>query len=107
MERTNAEIWIARTRNPCWSPSLRRLLPWAPTGESQAWTETQVTVRRRDSLSTVRVHAVMSEQMSDEAIELFLDRQMAEFMVENWNRDESDRAGELHVEPVELEASPN
>ena len=55
----------------------------------------------------MRVHAVMSEQMSDEAIELFLDRQMAEFMVENWNRDESDRAGELHVEPVELEASPN
>jgi hypothetical protein len=51
----------------------------------------------------VRVYAVVSEQMSDEALELFVDRQMADLMVENWNRDEPDRAGELHVEPVELE----
>jgi hypothetical protein len=43
----------------------------------------------------------------DEALELFVDRQMAELMVENWNRDEPDRAGELYVEPVELETAPN
>jgi hypothetical protein len=30
---------------------------------------------------------------------------MAELMVENWDRDEPDRAGELYVEPVELELS--
>jgi hypothetical protein len=54
----------------------------------------------------VRVYAV-SEQMSDEALELFVDQQMAELMVENWDRDKPDRAGELYVEPVELEASPN
>jgi hypothetical protein len=34
----------------------------------------------------VRVYAVVSEQMSDEALELFVDRQMPEIMVENWNR---------------------
>jgi hypothetical protein len=55
----------------------------------------------------LRVYAVVSEQMSDEALELFVDRQMAELMVENWDRDEPDRAGELYVEPVELETSPN
>jgi hypothetical protein len=52
-------------------------------------------------------YSVVSEQMSDEALELFVDRQMAELMVENWNRDEPDRAGELYVEPVELETSVN
>jgi hypothetical protein len=41
----------------------------------------------------VRVYAVVSEQMSDEALELFVHRQMDELMVENWNRDEPDRAG--------------
>lgn len=45
--------------------------------------------------------------MADEAFELFVDRQMAELMVENWNRDEPDRAGELYVAPVEPETSPN
>jgi hypothetical protein len=54
----------------------------------------------------VRVYAVVSEA-SDEALELFIDRQMAELMVESRNRDEPDRAGELHVEPVELETSVN
>jgi hypothetical protein len=51
--------------------------------------------------------SVVSEQMGDEALELFVDRQMAELMVENWDRDEPERAGELHVEPVELETSSN
>jgi hypothetical protein len=54
----------------------------------------------------VRVYAVVRE-WSDEAIELFVDRQMAELMVENWDRDEPERAGELSIEPVELEMSPN
>jgi hypothetical protein len=40
--------------------------------------------------------------MSDKALELFVDRQMAELMVTNWNRDEPDRAGEFHVETVDL-----
>jgi len=40
----------------------------------------------------VRVYAVVSEQMSDEGLELFVDRQMAELMVENWDRDEPDHA---------------
>jgi hypothetical protein len=53
----------------------------------------------------MRVYAVVSEA-SDEALELFIDRKMAELMVE-WNRHESDRAGELRVEPVELETSVN
>ena len=55
----------------------------------------------------MRVYAVVSEQMSDEALELFVDRQMADLMVTNWDRDEPDRAGELHVEGVELETSVN
>jgi hypothetical protein len=45
--------------------------------------------------------------MSDEALELFVDRRWAELMVENWDRNEPDRAGELYVEPVELESSLN
>jgi hypothetical protein len=50
---------------------------------------------------------LMRPGMCDEALELFFDRQMAELMVENWDRDEPDRAGELYVEPVELETSVN
>ena len=56
-----------------------------------------------DRLRAVRFYAVVSEQMIDEALELFVDRQMAELMVENWDRDEPDCAGELSVEPIELE----
>ena len=51
---------------------------------------------------TVRVYAFVSERMTDEALELFVDRKIAELMVKNWNRDEPDRAGELRVEPIEL-----
>ena len=43
----------------------------------------------------------------DEAFELFLDRQHAEQAIENWDRDEPDRAGELYVEAVEFEFSLN
>ena len=60
-----------------------------------------------DRLRAVRVYAVVSERMIDEALELFVDRQMAELMVENWDRDEPDRAGELYVEAVELKTSVN
>jgi hypothetical protein len=55
----------------------------------------------------VRVYAVASEQMSDEELELFVVRQMAELMVENWDRDEPDRSSQLYVEPVEVKTSPN
>jgi hypothetical protein len=44
---------------------------------------------RHDTLPAVLVYAVVSEQMSDEALELFVDRQMAELMVKNWDRDEA------------------
>jgi hypothetical protein len=32
---------------------------------------------------------------------------MAELMVERWDRDEPDAAGELSIRPVELETLPN
>jgi hypothetical protein len=35
----------------------------------------------------------------EEAVELFATRREAELVVENWNRDEPERAGELRVEP--------
>jgi hypothetical protein len=50
--------------------------------------------------------AVSSSGSIFEALELFVDRRMAELMVENWDRDEPDRAGELYVAPVELETFP-
>jgi len=43
----------------------------------------------------MRVCALVSEQMEDEAPELSVDRQMAEFIVENWDGDEPDRAWRL------------
>jgi hypothetical protein len=43
----------------------------------------------------------------EEAIELFTERRAAELVVENWNRGEPERAGELRVEPIELETSPS
>ena len=55
----------------------------------------------------MRVYAVVSEQISDEALELFVDRPMAELTVENWNRVKPDRVGEIHVEPVELDTPVN
>jgi hypothetical protein len=41
----------------------------------------------------VVVYAVVSD-LSDEGLYLFVDCQVAELMVTNWNRDEPDRAGE-------------
>jgi hypothetical protein len=50
-------------------------------------------------------YAVVSEQMSDEALELFVDRQMPS----SWSRAGTGTspigASKLHVEPVELETS--
>jgi hypothetical protein len=54
----------------------------------------------------VLFYAVVVDPL-DEAIEVFIERRKAEHVVENWNRDEPERAGELHVEPIELETSPN
>jgi hypothetical protein len=56
----------------------------------------------------VRVYAVVSDRTSDEALELFVDRQMAELMVENWDRDEPDRAGRAQdlVELARTESFP-
>jgi hypothetical protein len=45
----------------------------------------------------------MTPDMCDEALELFIDRQMAELLVASW--DEPGRAGEFHFEWVELESS--
>jgi hypothetical protein len=56
--------------------------------------------------SPVRFFAVVADPL-EEAIELFTERRAAERVVENWDRDEPERAGELHVEPIELETSPN
>jgi hypothetical protein len=42
-----------------------------------------------------------------EAIELFLDRDDAVRVVADWDRDEPDRAGQLHVEEIELELFTN
>ena len=54
-------------------------------------------IGHRARLRAVRVYAVLSKQISDEALELFVERHMAELMVEKGNRDEPDRAGELYV----------
>lgn len=44
--------------------------------------------------------------MSDEALELFVDRQMAELMVENWDRDEPDHAGDPRQLGLDFEIRP-
>jgi hypothetical protein len=44
----------------------------------------------------------------EEAVDLFPTRQEAQRVVDDWDRDEPDRAGELRVEAVELLAGdPN
>jgi hypothetical protein len=59
-----------------------------------------------DTFSAVRFYGVVCDSL-EEAIELFTDRRQAELVVENWNRDEPERAGKLRVERVDLEVSPN
>jgi hypothetical protein len=40
-------------------------------------------------------------------VELFVRREDAERLVRDWDQDEPEQAGLLHVEIVELETSPN
>jgi hypothetical protein len=54
----------------------------------------------------VRFYGVVSDSL-DEAIELFPTRPEAQAVVDSWDRDEPDRAGELHVEQIEFETCPN
>jgi hypothetical protein len=54
----------------------------------------------------VHVYGVVSDEL-EEAVELFATRREAELVVQNWDRDEPERAGELRVEPVKLETSVN
>jgi hypothetical protein len=49
----------------------------------------------------VRFYGVVSDPL-EEAIELFVTRREAVLVIENWDRDEPERAGELRVEwPVD------
>jgi hypothetical protein len=41
-----------------------------------------------------------------EAVELFTTREEAEAIVEAWDRDEAEQAGELRVEKIELRTGP-
>jgi len=63
----------------------------------------------RTPVRTRQAHAVLFYGVVcdplEEALELFATRREAERVVENWNRDEPERAGELHLEPIELETS--
>jgi hypothetical protein len=54
----------------------------------------------------VRFYGVVDLSL-EEAVELFLRREDAERVVRDWDRDEPEQAGLLHVEVVELETSPN
>jgi hypothetical protein len=54
----------------------------------------------------VLFYGVVSDEL-EEAVELFIHREAAQRVVEKWNDDEPDRAGELRVESIELEISTN
>jgi hypothetical protein len=51
----------------------------------------------------MQFYGVVSDAL-DEAVELFTTREEAEAIVANWDRDDPARTGELHVQPVELNA---
>jgi hypothetical protein len=51
----------------------------------------------------VLFYGVVSDS-SSKALELFADHGEAELVVESWDRDEPERAGELYIEAVEIEA---
>jgi hypothetical protein len=51
-------------------------------------------------------YGVVRRVCPGEAIELFANPREAERVVQNWDDDEPERAGELHVEAIELETSP-
>jgi hypothetical protein len=50
--------------------------------------------------------AVVSDS-TEEPVELFTSREEPEAIVQAWDRDEPDQAGNLRVELVEFETSPN
>jgi len=52
----------------------------------------------------VRFYGVVDDRLG-EAVELFLDRDEAERVVEDWDRDEPGQADLLRVEVVELDVS--
>jgi hypothetical protein len=54
----------------------------------------------------VRFYGVVDSWL-EEAVELFVRREDAERVVREWDRDEPEQAGLLHVEVVELETSAN
>jgi hypothetical protein len=54
----------------------------------------------------VLFYGVVNES-SEEALALFVERRETERVIENWDRDEPDQAGLLHVGPVELVTSLN
>jgi hypothetical protein len=56
--------------------------------------------------AAVRFYGVVDSWL-EEAVELFLRREDAERLVRDWDRDEPEQAGLLHVEVIELETSPN
>ena len=68
--------------------------------------ETLVAWAREAEKSAVLFYGVVSDEL-EEAIELFANRREAERIIENWDRDEPDRAGEPRVEPIELETASN
>ncbi len=49
------------------------------------------------------VYGVISSK-TEQAVELFVNREDAEEVVSNWRRDEPDDAGALRVEAIELES---
>jgi hypothetical protein len=59
-----------------------------------------------DTFPAMRFYGMVCDSL-EEAIELFTERREAELVVENWNRDEPERVGELRVEAIEIETSQN
>jgi hypothetical protein len=53
-------------------------------------------------MQRMRFFAVVDDS-PDEAVEFFLDRRDAERVVEDWDRDEPDQAGLLHVAVIDLD----
>jgi len=83
-----------------------------PCQTCQKCRRVRTPVRTWEQASAVRVYAVVSERMSDEGLELFVERQMAELMVENWSwrarpcRRALRRAGRARDVTSELAAPP-
>lgn len=66
--------------------------------------KTAIKRPRAPKLRAVRFYGVVDDRLG-EAVELFLDRDEAERVVEDWDRDEPGQADLLRVEVVELDVS--